>query len=638
MPGVFYADAIVEALNASQLLIVVLSADSAGSQHVLREVERASSKKRPLVAFRLDAAPPPTGLEYFLSASHWLDASAIPLAVALPQLITAVRHILAVPALSTVGGKASTTPLLAPQVQLIETRPNERKVAQWTLAFVAIALLIGGSLLWQAKRTTGDQTAAPATRVPSSTNANPDPTIVPFAPPAHSIAVLPFVNMSGDPKQDYFSDGVSEELLDSLSRLNGLQVAARTSSFSFKGQNVDAATIAHKLNVSAILEGSVRRAGNTVRITAQLINTVTGFHMWSQSYDRNVTDVLKVQTDVTTAVARQLEATLAADEAAKINIGRTTNTDAYDAYLQGLQLLLEPYSEANYRKSLEYFDRAVALDPRYAAAHIGRASALTNLASDKDNQTRETLNLQAIASAERAPALAPDFGEAHAILATVRRHHLDFAAAAREYERALELAPGSAQVQRTYSYMAAILGRFVPAIAAARRAVLLDPQGYVTRMHLSRVFEFARRFPDALATLKQAEILRPHSEEVEDDVNYVLLGSNQIAQMLTRCESPATALEEQSRYQCLALAYHALRRQADAEREFGELQFPDSGAYNNAAFFAQWGDKTAALSWLAKAEQIRDSDLQWLKVDFVLDPVRDEPQFKELVTRMKFPP
>jgi serine/threonine-protein kinase len=459
-----------------------------------------------------------------------------------------------------------------------------------------------------------------------------------FAPPAHSIAVLPFVNMSGDPKQDYFSDGLSDDLLDSLSRLNSLQVAARTSSFSFKGQNVDTATIAHKLNVGAILEGSVRRAGNTVRITAQLINTVTGFHMWSQSYDRNPTDVLKVETDVATAVARQLVATPGAEDVAKFNVGGTTNAEAYDAYLLGMQLALGPYTEANYRKSLDYFDQAIALDPRYAAAHAGRASVLTNLAYDIDTlETRETFNLQAIASAERAVALAPDFAEAHAVLATVRRHHLDFPGAAREYEQALELAPGSAQVQRTYSHMAAYLGHFPEAIAAAQRAVILDPQGYTTRMHLAEVFEFSRRFPDALATLK-AEILRPDSMEVEDDVNYVLLESNQITQMLKRCESPATALGEQSRYQCLALAYHALARQADAERAFSKLRFPDSNAYQNAEFFAQWGDKPEALSWLAKAERLHDEGLQELKVAFMLDPIRDEPQFKALVTRMKFPP
>lgn len=487
-------------------------------------------------------------------------------------------------------------------------------------AVVIAALFVGTNALWRKS----DQTIALA------------PVPAPFSPPPHSIAVLPFVNMSGDASQDYFSDGISEELLDSLSRLNGLQVAARTSSFSFKGQQIDAATIARKLNVGALLEGSVRRAGNTVRISAKLINTVTGFQLWSQTYDRSLTDVLKVQSDVATSVARQLETTLGADEAAKMNVGGTTNTEAYDEYLQGMQHLEAPNEDA---QELEHFDRAVKLDPNFAAAYAERGLALSVLANTSQNLTnRETLRLQAITSAERAVALAPDFGEAHGVLATVRRQQLDLAGAAREYRRALELAPGSAQVQRTYAYLAAFLGHFAEAIAAAQRAVRLDPQGYSSRRTQALVFAAARRFSDALVALKAAAILHPGSVEVEEIMNYVLLASNQFDELLKRCKSPTTTLEDQDRYQCLALAYHALGRQADAQREFNKVQFRDSDASDNASFFAQWGDKAAALAWLAKAEQLRDAGLQSLKVDYQLDPIREEPQFKAILARMNFPP
>jgi TolB-like protein len=177
-----------------------------------------------------------------------------------------------------------------------------KRVSGGELILITLLLLIGGSLLWLYPRPTEHATPAVASKATPPLSASSTASAV-FAPPAHSIAVLPFVNMSGDAKQEYFSDGISEELLDALSRLNELQVAARTSSFSFKGQNVDVSTIAHKLNVGAILEGSVRRAGKTVRITVQLINAVSGFHMWSQTYDRNFTDILKVQTEVATSVA-----------------------------------------------------------------------------------------------------------------------------------------------------------------------------------------------------------------------------------------------------------------------------------------------------------------------------------------------
>src|SRR6202042_3296777 len=167
-----------------------------------------------------------------------------------------------------------------------------------------------------------------------------------FAPPRHSIAVLPFVNMSGDEDQEYFSDGLTEELLNSLSEINELQVAARTSAFSFKGTNTDIGTIARKLNVGAVLEGSVRRSANTIRITAQLINAVTGFHLWSKTYDRDLGDVLKLQTEIATAVANALKVTLLGDVAAKIELGGTRNAAAFDAYLRAQKAVQSRHDDA----------------------------------------------------------------------------------------------------------------------------------------------------------------------------------------------------------------------------------------------------------------------------------------------------
>jgi len=212
-----------------------------------------------------------------------------------------------------------------------------KRVSGSELVLITVLLAIGGALLWLYPHPAAERSAPAVSTVAILTKAPATAPVV-FTPPAHSVAVLPFVNMSGDAKQEYFSDGISEELLNSLSRLNDLQVAARTSSFSFKGKDVDVATIARKLNVGAVLEGSVRRARNTVRITVQLINAVTGFHIWSQTYDRNLTDILKLQTEVATAVAQQLEVRLVGDETAKFELGGTKNAAAYDAFLRAQQL------------------------------------------------------------------------------------------------------------------------------------------------------------------------------------------------------------------------------------------------------------------------------------------------------------
>src|SRR3984893_8329135 len=195
-----------------------------------------------------------------------------------------------------------------------------------------------------------------------------------FAPPLHSIAVLPFVNLSGDASQDYFSDGLTEELLNSLAEIEGLQVAARTSSFSFK-EHPDIATVAHKLNVGAVLEGSVRRSAHTVRVTAQLINAVTGFHLWSKTYDRDLGDVLKLQTEIATAVASSLKITLLGDVGAKIELGGTHKPAAFDAYLRGLKLarIAKATTPMECREPIAAFSAALALDANYALAYANRA-------------------------------------------------------------------------------------------------------------------------------------------------------------------------------------------------------------------------------------------------------------------------
>lgn len=462
-----------------------------------------------------------------------------------------------------------------------------------------------------------------------------------FAPPVHSLAVLPFVNISADARQEYFSDGFTEELINALAQFDDLQVVARTSSFSFKGQNADISTIAHKLNVGNILEGSVRRSGNTVRITVTLINAISGLLIWSRTYDSTLNDNLKVQTTVATAVAQQLEVKLIGDEAAKIQAGGTNSAEAYDDYLQGEQLLNNADGEEDLRAAASVYDRAINIDPNYAAAYVGRANALSNISFATSNlDAREKVRVQAITSAERAVALAPELGDPHVVLAITLRNVLDFVDAARENDRALALAPGSAKVQRNFATFAAELGHYAPAVIAARRAVALDPQNFFSHFALAHVFYLARRYAEALAALQDAEALDPGSAQIGIWLVSTLLASHHIGQAQQKCESPTTPLGDINRHGCLALVYHALGRKADAERQLEQLRTlaGDAAAYSYAEIYAQWGRKGTALQWLSTAERLRDPALQLLKVDWQLDPIRNEPRYKAIETRMNFPP
>jgi TolB-like protein len=302
MAGAFYADAIVRAIDSASSLVLILSKDGAHSHHVLRELERAASRRRPVITLKIDTKPLPAAFEYFLNTSQWLDASGGHPERQFPRLIEALR------------GVRGDAPATAESPKSIEA-PTYLKLKSIVVA-LAIVVATGIAYVVVEKPWHWNERAHPQ---PASANpilsAPPAPPPAAFVPPPHSIAVLSFVNMSGDPSREYFSDGMTEELLNALSRLNELQVVARTSSFSFKGQNVDVSTIAHKLNVGTVLEGSVRRAGNTVRITVQLMNAVSGFHIWSQTYDRSLTDILKVQTDVAASIASQLQVKLAGGEA-----------------------------------------------------------------------------------------------------------------------------------------------------------------------------------------------------------------------------------------------------------------------------------------------------------------------------------
>ncbi len=630
-PGALYADEIIGAINGAKVLLLVLSKDAIASPHVGKEVERSASKRKPIITLRTDASQLTPALEYFLSEGHWVDLEREGSEAAFAKLAGAIRRKL-VPACAGAAG--------APPDQRLADIPAATQRKSWIVT--AVLILAVGAIAFLYVERFGLNKRAERVESPTTAMPKPAPDAATFHPPPHSVAVLPFVNMSADAKQEYFSDGISEELLNSLTRLNGLQVAARTSSFSFKGQNVDVSTIARKLNVGAIVEGSVRRSNTKVRITVQLINSVTGFHIWSQTYDRQLSDILKVQTEVATSIAQQLKSTLDTDDVSRLELGGTKNPEAYDAYLLGMQRLANwDTNDSNDRAALTAFDRAIALDGGYAFAYVGRATALVDI-SIFDAKAAEIPGLreQALKAAERAVSLAPELGEAHWAIAGVYSNGLlDFSRAAPEFDRALALSPGSARVQRGYGGFAGQLGRFQPAIVAGQRAVALDPENVESYVALGQILTWARRYDEALATLHTAALLRPSSVWVRYNIANAMLASRQFESARQLCESDSIPKQGGGRKICLTLAYHGLGLQNEAEKQLEEFKVKeDAASVELAGLYAQLGEKRAALETLTKAEQRRSPDLQVFRVSWQLDPIRSEPEFKAIEARLNFPP
>jgi TolB-like protein/Tfp pilus assembly protein PilF len=470
------------------------------------------------------------------------------------------------------------------------------------------------------------ETAAPAGAPPTA-----------FNPPPHSIAVLPFVNLSADKEQEYFSDGLTEELLNSLAEINELQVAARTSAFSFKGQDNDIGMIARKLNVGAVLEGSVRRSAHTIRITAQLINAVTGFHLWSKTYDRDLGDVLKLQTEIATAVASALKVTLLGDVAAKVELGGTRNPAAFDAYLRGAKAFNSRHDTKDLPTAIAAYTEAIRLDPHYALAFAGRSLALSEVASEATTAAAREDFDKAQADARQALALAPDLAQAHLASAYISEiGNLDFRQASESYERALALAPGNAQVLRVSGGFAAYMGHFDAGVAAARRAVVLDPLARGSNSALGDALYVARRYREAVAAHTEVISLEPgfNHAYVQRGIAYYELGDVESAR--ASCESKPDYFLSQ---QCLAVVYDKLGRRADAEAALFKLTAAggDAGAYQYATIYAQWGHRAQALEWLETALRLRDPGLESLKTDPLLDPLRKEPRFQAIERELKFP-
>jgi tetratricopeptide (TPR) repeat protein len=328
----------------------------------------------------------------------------------------------------------------------------------------------------------------------------------------------------------------------------------------FKGKDNDLGTIARKLNVGSILEGSVRRSGRTIRVNAQLINAVTGFHLWSKNYDRDLGDVLKLQTEIATAVAQALKVTLLGDLPGKIALGGTRNPAAFDAYLRGSKAYQSRQEGRDIPGVIAAYTEAIRLDPNYALAFADRSFALTDYTAEAATGAaiREGFE-KAEADARRAIALAPELAAAHLALAFVSEQgNLDFAEAREEHQRALALAPGNSEVLRESGRFTALMGDFDTGIAALRRAVVLDPLARSTHLALGRALYLARRYDEAVAAFGEVISLDPVFKTAYGEQGLAFYGLGDLHSARAACESQRD--DWGSKY-CLAMVYEKLGRQ-----------------------------------------------------------------------------
>jgi adenylate cyclase len=419
-----------------------------------------------------------------------------------------------------------------------------------------------------------------------------------------SIAVLPFVNMSSDEEQEYFSDGLSEELLILLAKIPELQVAARTSSFSLKGKDLQISEVGEILKVAHVLEGSVRKVGNQVRITAQLIKTNDGYHMWSETYDRSLENIFAIQDEIATAVVAQLKVTLLGDTPA----AKVTTPEAYVLFLQARHLTQQGTKEG-YERSHELLKQVVAIDPGYAAAWSELARNYTNRAGFAMLAAEEGFRL-AREAAERALAIDPNDAQAHTSLGYIAIvYDGDLAVAAPYYKRALELEPANPKVIRSAASLSANLGRMNQAIVLGEYVVIRDPVNSIGHNNLGNDYLRAGRLDEAIVSYRTALTLSP------DNIG----GQYFIGEALLFKDEPDAALaafaeeeDDEWRVKGTALALHSLGRSAEFEAAFDELRegWAEEWPSEIAHVYAWVGNADEAFEWLDKAIEQNEAGLE----------------------------
>jgi adenylate cyclase len=608
--GAHYADALVRAINASRSLLLILSENSVDSAHVSKEVERASSKRKPIVAIRLDAAPLTPAFEYFLSESQWVDARD-GLDAAMPRLTDDLRQLV------TGARTAPGAPAGRRQIPKVPDKGRTRAPVLALAVAALAALILGGWWLGKSQgwwaRSAGTSAAAPAAK-------------------ANSVAVLPFTDLSEKKDQEYFSDGLSDELIDLLGKIPNLRVPARTSSFYFKGKPSTLPEIGKALNVSHVLEGSVRKSGTALRISAELVNVADDTRVWSETYDRTLDDVFKVQDDIANAVVTALKVTMLGD--VKARAAPTNNSEAHLQYLRGLEW--SRGTGGSYEESIAAFRKAVELDPSFADAWAALGATYVGGFVAAGYGGYESVRREAVNDLQRALALNPELAAAHSILAEIY-YQMDWtdAPARAELERALAIDPKDALAVWMKGYMANCEGRFDEAIAMHKESLDIDPLQADNYRQIGNADYRAGRFDAGIAVLTDALKRVPAAQTIHYRLGLLLL-----AQRKPEAALAEFSQEQQTDFRLLGrpLALDKLGRKEEAEKSLAQALALDTvingASYQVAIVYANRGDADRAFQWLERGVQQRDAGMLWMKYDPILRPLSHDPRFQAVLAKM----
>jgi len=456
-----------------------------------------------------------------------------------------------------------------------------------------------------------------------------------------SIAVLPFVNMSGDREQEYFSDGLAEEIINALTKIKGLKVAGRTSSFYFRDKDVEFEEIGKRLKVQHILEGSVRKAGNRLRVTAQLIKVADGFHLWSERYDRDLTDIFAIQDEISEAIAEKLRVELATGH--KPVKRHTENMEAYNLYLKG-HYQLHRYNKEGFEKSKEYFEQAIKLDPNYALAWFGLAETHWYLGFLGFVRPK-TANANAREATLKALELDVMLPEVHTMMAILRFSEFDWKGSEHEFLRAQELGPKSAFVWWTYSLFYLVpMGRLEDAVAIAQKAVDLDPLSPLLQWQLGHRYFYTEQYDRAIQHFSNALEIDP-----QYNMAYTMIGltkslTENLAEGIQDLEM-AVKLGGQDPISLanLGMAYTLAGRIGDAKRLLDELHKHAQEKYVSPAsvafFYLQFGEIDKVFDFLEKAIEEHDGMIiNVFRARFLRDPLSSHPRYKALLKKMNLEP
>jgi len=494
----------------------------------------------------------------------------------------------------------------------------------WTvIALAALGLvLVGGSAWFWRKRTTELATSANS-RI-------------------RSLAVLPLENLSGNPAQDYLADGMTEALIGRLSTIQGLRVISRTSSMQFKGTRSSVPEIARKLNVRVVVEGSVIRSGDRVRVTAQLIQGETDVHLWSGTFDRELRDVLELQSEVAQSIARQIEVAVTGQERNRLVAVRTVLPEVYESYLKGRYYFNQRTGDA-LNKSIASFQQAIARDSGYALAYSGLADAYAMLGFRGGFPSKDALS-RAKTAALKAIELDETLAEPHASLAFIAEtHEWDWATAEREYKRALELNPGEARTHNWYAGYLMYVGRFDDGISEAKRARDLDPLSLPINNALAGRLLAGSRYDEALKQVQETLELDAHFAPAHQTLGWVYLHSGKQEEAIREFQNALqlSGTEDTDLQLDLGIAYAVTGKRDEARRILAKLEnLHEQGVVPSgsvAILHGALGESNEAFAWLEKAYEERDPQLTYIKAGRRFEPLRHDARFQQLVHRIGLP-